>query len=148
MGGGVNFVADKDTQSMHGSAIEGTLTFGEDSELRHAQFRNAVSFVDQQSKLANDPQGSATRQVQASKIDVDFTTGSDKKAVAQKALATGNAVATLRTIPSKGPEQNTTISGDQLLATLSDGRAVRQARCRGAGMRDRHMGRDGRRGVP
>ncbi len=126
MGGGVNFVDNNDAQSMHGNAVEGTLTFGEDSVLRHAQFRNAVSFVDQQSKLANDPQGSATRQVQASKLDVDFTTGPDKKAVAQKVLATGKAVATLRAIPSKGPEQNTTISGDQLLATLSDGRSIQQ----------------------
>src|SRR5580698_3581131 len=37
MGGGVNFVADNDAQSMHGNAVEGTLTFGEDSVLRHAQ---------------------------------------------------------------------------------------------------------------
>ena len=126
MGGGVNFIAKDDMQSMHGNAAEGTLTFGPDATLKHAQFRNTVSFVDQQLQLANDPQGSATRQVQASKLDIDFTTGADKKAVAQKALATGNAVATLRTIPSKGPEQSTTISADQLLATLSNGRAIQQ----------------------
>jgi lipopolysaccharide export system protein LptA len=126
MGGGVNFIDHDDSQTMHGNAVEGTLTFGQDAVLRHAQFRNAVSFVDQQLKLANDPHGSATRQVQASKLDVDFTTGPDKKAMAQKALATGNAVAILRAIPSKGPEQNTTISADQLLATLSDGRAIQQ----------------------
>jgi lipopolysaccharide export system protein LptA len=126
MGGGVNFIAKDEAQSMHGNAVEGTLTFGPDAVLHHAQFRNAVSFVDQQLKLDNDPQGSATRQVQASKLDIDFTTGADGKAVAQKALATGSAVATLRTIPSKGPEQNTTISADQLLATLSNGRAIQQ----------------------
>jgi lipopolysaccharide export system protein LptA len=126
MGGGVNFISNDDAQSMHGNAVEGTLTFGDDTALRHAQFRNAVTFVDQQLKLANDPQGSATRQVRASKLDVDFTTGPDKKAVTQKVLATGNAVATLREIPSKGPEQNTTISGDQLLATLSNGRTIHQ----------------------
>jgi len=126
MGGGVNFIAKDDAQSMHGNAVEGTLTFGPDAALRHAQFRNAVSFVDQQLKLNDDPLGSATRQVSASKLDVDFTTGPDQRAVAQKALATGNAVATLRTIPSKGPEQSTTISADQLLATLSNGRAIQQ----------------------
>lgn len=126
MGGGVNFIAKDDAQSMHGNAVEGTLTFGPDAALRHAQFRNAVSFVDQQLKLNDDPHGSATRQVSASKLDVDFTTGPDQRSVAQKALATGNAVATLRTIPSKGPEQSTTISADQLLATLSNGRAIQQ----------------------
>ncbi len=126
LGGGVNFIAKDDAQSMHGNAVEGTLTFGPEAALRHAQFRNAVSFVDQQLKLNNDPRGSATRQVQASKLDIDFTTGPDGKAVAQKALATGNAIATLRTIPSKGPEQNTTINADQLLATLSNGRVIQQ----------------------
>lgn len=126
MGDGVNFIAKDDAQSMHGNAVEGTISFGPDVALRHAQFRNAVSFVDQQLKLDNDPHGSATRQVSASKLDIDFTTGSDRKAIAQKALATGNAVATLRTIPSKGPEQSTTISADQLLATLSNGRAIQQ----------------------
>ena len=126
LGGGVNFVSTNDLQSMHGNAVEGTLMFGENAVLRHAQFRNAVSFVDQQLKLADDPHGSATRQVQASKLDIDFTTGPDKKAMAQKALATGNAMATLRAIHSSGPEQNTTIRADQLLATLTDGRAIRQ----------------------
>jgi lipopolysaccharide export system protein LptA len=126
MGGGVTFTAKDDQQAMHGNAVEGTITFGSDSALKHAQFRNAVSFVDQQLKLSSDPHGSATRQVAASKLDIDFTTGPDKKTVAQKALATGNAVATLRTISSKGPEQNTTISADQLLATLGDGRSIQQ----------------------
>lgn len=127
LAGGVNFI-DKDADhNMHGNAVEGTLTFSSDAGLRHAQFRNAVSFVDEQLTLPNDPHGSATRQLQASKLDVDFAPGPDKKAVAQKALATGNAVATLRSIPSKGPEQNTTILANQLLATLAgDGRAIRQ----------------------
>jgi len=123
---GVNFVAKDDMQAMHGNAVQGTLTFGPDATLKHAQFRDAVSFVDQRLKLGNDPRGSATRQVEASKLDIDFTTGPDKKAVAQKALATGNAVATLRTISSKGPDQSTTIRADQLLATLDNGHAIRQ----------------------
>jgi lipopolysaccharide export system protein LptA len=126
MGGGINFIAKNDTESMHGNAVEGTFIFGPDAMLKHAQFRNAVSFVDQQLKLENDPRGSATRQIETSKLDIDFTRGPDKKTVAQKALATGNAVATLRTIPSNGPEQSTTISADQLLATLGKGRAIQQ----------------------
>ena len=128
MGGGVNFVSTDENQSMHGSAVSGTLTFGDNSTLKHAQFRDAVSFVDQIFKLANDPQGTASRQIQASKLDIDFVPGPDaKKAVAQKALATGNAFVNLHTIPSKGPQQVTTISGDQLLALLTaDGTAIRQ----------------------
>jgi lipopolysaccharide export system protein LptA len=126
MGGGVSFLDKDAVQSMHGNAVEGTLTFGDNAELKHAQFRNAVSFIDQQFKLSNDPNGSATRQVESSKMDLDFAMGPDKKVAAQKILATGNAVATLRTISSKLPQQNTTISGDQLLATLADGRAIRQ----------------------
>ncbi|HEX3437426.1 MAG TPA: LptA/OstA family protein [Pseudacidobacterium sp.] len=126
MGGGINFVSNGPTQSMHGNAVEGTLTFGNNNQLKHAQFRDAVSFVDQQLKLANDPNGSATRQMQSSKLDIDFALGPGNKSVAQKALATGDAVATLRTIPSKAKEENTTISGDQLLATLTDGRTIRQ----------------------
>ena len=127
LAGGVNFIDSDPEHSMHGNAIEGTLTFDSDAELRHAQFRNAVSFVDEQLQLAGDPHGSATRQLRASKLDIDFAPGPDKKAVAQKALAVGNAVATLRSIPSKGPEQNTTIHADQLLATLgNDGHAIRQ----------------------
>jgi lipopolysaccharide export system protein LptA len=127
MGGGVNFVSNDETRSVHGNAVEGTVTFGPNSTLRHAQFRNAVSFVEQLLKLNNDPKGTASREMQASKLDVDFATGADpKKSVAQKALATGNARVNLHTIPSKGPQQLTTITGDQLLATLSDGKTLKQ----------------------
>ncbi|MBX6358519.1 MAG: LPS export ABC transporter periplasmic protein LptC [Acidobacterium ailaaui] len=125
MGGGINFTDHDPLRTMHGNAVEGTLDFGANSTLKHAQFRNAVSFVEQQ-KLVDDPNGSTTRQIQATKLDVDFAPGPDKSAVAQKALATGSAVATFRSIPSKGSEQNTVVSGDQLLATLEGGRTVRQ----------------------
>ena len=127
MGGGLNIVSSDETRSIHGSAIEGTVTFGPNSTIRHAQFRNAVSFVEQLLKLNNDPKGTASREMQASKLDVDFAAGADpKKRVAQKALATGNARVNLHTIPSKGPQQQTTIIGDQLLATLADGRTLKQ----------------------
>jgi len=127
MGGGVNFVSNSENQSMHGNAVEGTLTFGDMSMLRHAQFRNAVSFVDQVLKLDNDPKGTATREVLASKLDVDFAPGPDpKKSVAQKALATGRAAVKMHTIPSNAPQQLTTIKGDQLLATLDNGTTIKQ----------------------
>ena len=128
IGGGVNFVSTSPTESMHGNAISGTLTFGDNSMLKHAQFRDAVSFVDQVFTMANDPRGAASRQIEASKLDADFVPGPDaKKAIAQKALATGNATVTLHTIPSNGPQEITTINGDQLLASLTgDGKAIQQ----------------------
>lgn len=128
MGGGVNFVSSDEDSSMRGNAVEGTLTFGPNSMLKHAQFRNAVSFVQQISHLANDPKGTASRQMQASKVDVDFIPGPDgKKSIAQKALGVGGAQVNLHTIPSKGTQQLTNIRGDQLLATLDpDGQSIRQ----------------------
>ena len=127
MGGGINFVSSDENHRMHGNAIEGTLTFGPMSTLRHAQLRNAVSFVDQILKLSNDPKGTASREIEASKLDVDFAPGPDpKKTVAQKALATGGAMVKLHTIPSRGPQQLTTITGDQLLATIEDGKTLKQ----------------------
>lgn len=128
LNGGVNFDSKTEGESMHGTASSGTLTFAGNSMLKHAQFRNDVSFVDQVLKLANDPNGTASREMQAEKVDVDFVPGPDgKSAIAQKALAVGNAKVNLHTVPSKGTPQTTTISGDQLLALLTpDGRAIRQ----------------------
>lgn len=125
--GGVNYVFKSKGQSMSGTAGSSTLTFGPDSGLRHAQFRDAVSFVDQVFRLAHDPNGTASRDIRAEKLDIDFAPGPHgKSAIPRKALAVGGAHVDLHTIPSKGPQQLTTISGDQLLATLtSDGRAIR-----------------------
>jgi lipopolysaccharide export system protein LptA len=127
LAGGIMYVSSTPDESFSGSAVSGTLTFGDNSSLKHAQFSNAVSFVDLVHSLPNDPKGSASRQIQASKIDVEFVSGADQKTIAQKALATGDAEVNLHTIPSKGPQETTTINGDQLLATLTpDGRTIRQ----------------------
>ena len=127
MGGGINFVANDETHSIHGNAVEGTMTFGPRSMVKHAQLRNAVSFVDQLLKLKNDPQGTASREMQAAKLDIDFAPGPEsEKSVAQKVLATGNARINLHTVPSWGPQQLTTITGDQLLATLAGGKTLKQ----------------------
>ncbi|HET8636374.1 MAG TPA: LptA/OstA family protein [Acidobacteriaceae bacterium] len=128
MTGGVNFESKTPEEIMHGNANEASLTFIGNSELKHATFRNAVSFVDQVLRLANDPNGTASRQIQASKIDVDFVPEHGKnRAVAREVLATGAASVNLNTVPSKGPQQATTISGGQLLAKLTaDGKAIRE----------------------
>ena len=136
--GGVNFVSTGEPsasqkqvsenkggpQQMHGNAVEGTVTFAPGGILSHAQARNAVSFVDQQIGLADDPGGSATRELRASQVDVDFVTDARGHAQAEKVLAAGGATAVIHTIHSKAAAQNTTIKGDQLLATLRDGHTV------------------------
>src|SRR5271163_3304880 len=122
--GGVNFISLGDPHQMHGNAVEGTLLFGSEGILSHAQARNAVTFVDQQRGLSDDPQGSAARELRASQVDVDFVDDPGGHATADKVLAVGGATAVLHTIRTKGASQNTTIKGDQLLATLRDGRAI------------------------
>jgi lipopolysaccharide export system protein LptA len=136
--GGVNFISTgeqspsqkqvaKNTgppQQMHGNAVEGTVTFAPGGILSHAQARNAVSFVDQQIGLVDDPGGSATRELRASQVDVDFVPDINGHAQAEKVLAAGGATAVLHTIRTKAAAQNTTIKGDQLLATLRDGHTI------------------------
>src|SRR5262249_40724807 len=100
---------------------------GPQSMLRHAQLRNAVSFVEQILKLPDDPRGNASREMQTSKLDIDFAPGANpKNTVAQKALATGNAAVNLHTVSSKGPQQLTHITGDQLLATPDNEKPLKQ----------------------
>jgi lipopolysaccharide export system protein LptA len=143
--GGLNFVSNPVKPAalqhqMHGNAVEGTVLFGPGGALTHAQARDAVSFVDAQNGLAGDPGGSATRELRASKVDVDFVEDGNGHSVASKVLAAGGASAVLHTIRTKstspktspagsqqgdkGGSQNTTIKGDELLADLQDGRAI------------------------
>jgi lipopolysaccharide export system protein LptA len=139
--GGVTYESKQDNETMHGTSVEGTLTFasapippskikpgvqpGTEQVLHHAQFRNAVNFVIQRSSLPGDPSGSATREMRASTVDVDFRPGENNKALAQHALGVGGAEVKLHDIPSKGPAKTTIVNGDQLLATIEDGRELR-----------------------
>ncbi|HEY0797441.1 MAG TPA: LptA/OstA family protein [Acidisarcina sp.] len=133
IGGGVFFVATDATHHMHGDAVEAKLQFGDSSTLRHLRLTTAVSFVDQQVALPDDPNGSTTREVRADQIDVDFTPepeGSGEAhptahSVAQRVLATGAASVVLHTISAKRPQQNTTIGADTLLANIGRGNTVR-----------------------
>ena len=131
--GGVNFLSlgaqsasgqPARLQQMRGSAAEGTISFASGGVLSHAQARDSVSFVDQQQGLTDDPGGSATRELRASQVDVGFVQDSSGHAQADKVLAAGGATAVLHTVRAKGPSQNTTIRGDQLLATLSGGHTI------------------------
>jgi lipopolysaccharide export system protein LptA len=80
--------------------------------------------VDQLQGLGDDPQGSATREVRSSQVDVDFLPDTNGHAVANQVVAAGGATAILHTIRTKAPSQNTTIKGDRLLAALRDGKTV------------------------
>ena len=129
LSGGVFFVANDNVHHMHGDAVQAAIQFGEASSLRHLQLQNAVSFVDQQIVLPDDPKGSSTREVRAAQIDVDFVSatelsGATRRSAAQQVLATGGATVVLHTISSKHPQQNTTIGADKLVATLLNGNAI------------------------
>lgn len=126
--GGLKFVSSRPDEQMRGSARTGTLIFGGNSALRQARFRGGVNFADTVARIANDPKGSASRNIAAASLDVDFVRDPHgKKTIARQALAIGNASVRLVATFSKGAPQSTTINGDKLLALLSpDGKSIRQ----------------------
>jgi lipopolysaccharide export system protein LptA len=134
LAGGVQFASTEENETMHGSANNGTLLFaaagngsGSKTALRHGEFRQDVRFEQDVTGLAKDPRGRAEKQMQAQKLNVDFVPSEAGQSIeARKAIAEGNPLVTSRQMPSKGPEQTTRISGDQLVATLGQGNALRQ----------------------
>jgi lipopolysaccharide export system protein LptA len=128
--GGVNFVSDTPASTMHGNATNGAIVFvnGPDGKasVRHAVFNNAVSFVLQQNSLGGDPRGSATREMTASQLSIDFAPGPGNKSIAQKAIARGGAMVSLHDLPYGAPQKQTVIHGQQLIALLRDGHELKQ----------------------
>ncbi len=129
-GGGVNFVSASGLVDFHGNAVESTMTFtpGPDgkSVLHHANFNNAVSLVLQQRSLGGDPRGSATREMTASELDIDFAPGVNGQVDAQTARASGGAKVDMHDLPYGAPPTHTAIFGQQLTAQLGSGRQLRQ----------------------
>jgi lipopolysaccharide export system protein LptA len=136
--GGLLYVANNTARLLHGSASSGTLLFGPQLTVRHAQLRDAVSIVDEEklppvntgktaAKTRQNAPESATRQVQASQLDIDFVPGPDRPQ-AQHILAAGGARLNMHTIYAKTPPEDTTIQGDQLFATLADGEVLSSLR--------------------
>jgi lipopolysaccharide export system protein LptA len=132
LGGGVQFASARSTESMHGSSGSGTLQFvtanvggHSQAQLRHGEFRENVSFDQQVNGLQKDPRGRAEKQLRAQKVDVEFVPAGHG-VEARRAIALGGPVVTSRQMPSKGPEQTTRISGDQLIALLGDANSLRQ----------------------
>ena len=133
--GGLLYVANNAARLLHGSATSGTLLFGPQSTVRHAQLRDAVSVVDEEKlpqvnagKNRQNAQESTTRQVQATQVDIDFMTGPDRTPQAEHILAAGGARLNVHTIYTKTPAEDTTVQGDQLFATLTDGETLSSLR--------------------
>ena len=115
-------------QTLHADSNAGILDFGPENRLQHVQLNKAVSVVDQQVGLANDPHGSETREMRAAKLDVSFALDSEGRSQPKNALATGEALVTVHTIHAAAPQQSTTLKGDQLFATLTEGHKLSSLR--------------------
>ena len=133
--GGLLYVANNAARLLHGSASSGTLLFGPQLAVRHAQLRDAVSVVDEEKlpqaeagKTRQNAPESTTRQVQASQVDIDFAPGPDRTPQAEHILAAGGARLNVHTIYAKTPPEDTTVQGDQLFATLVDGEVLSSLR--------------------
>jgi lipopolysaccharide export system protein LptA len=137
--GGLLYVANDPARLLHGSASSGTMSFGPGPQptIRHAQLRSIVSVVDEEKMqpenpgVGKSPQNateSTTRQVQASQIDIDFAPGPQHSPVAEHILAAGAARLNIHQIYAKTPPQDTTVQGDQLFATLSEGEVLSSLR--------------------
>jgi lipopolysaccharide export system protein LptA len=133
--GGLLYVANDEARLVHGSAASGTMLFGPQTTIRHAQLRTAVSVVDEEklpqlesAKTKQNPAQSTTRQVQASKVDIDFARGPDRSPLAQHILASGGGRVNVHTIYAKTPPEDMTIAGDELFATLVDGEVLSSVR--------------------
>lgn len=107
-------------QTLHADSDSGVLNF-KNNLIDHLQLAQAVSVVDQQVGIPGDAHGSETREMRASKLDVNFVAGRDGKAQANDVLATGGATITVHTIHATAPQQSTTLQGEQLFATLING---------------------------
>ncbi len=62
------------------------------------------------------------------KIDIDFASGPDRRPMAEHILAVGGARLNVHTIYAKTPPEDTTVTGDQLFATLVDGEVLSSLR--------------------
>jgi lipopolysaccharide export system protein LptA len=133
--GGLLYVANNEARLLHGSAASGTMSFGPQSTIRHAQLHTAVSVVDEEklpqldsAKAKPNAAQSITRQVQASQVDIDFVQGPDRRPEAQHILASGGGRVNVHTIYAKTPPEDMTVQGDQLFATLVDGEVLSSLR--------------------
>lgn len=137
LNGGILYSTQDSVRRLHGTAAEGTLSFGPQSIIRHAQMRHDVSLVDEEkaapqpsragSQSENKPL-STSRDMEAGQVDVDFGTTADRRPLARNITAVGDARLKVHTIYSSTPPEETGVEGDQLFVTLRDGNAVSSLR--------------------
>jgi lipopolysaccharide export system protein LptA len=140
LSGEVLYSAQDSLRRLHGTAAEGTLSFGPESIIRHAQLRHTVSLFDEE-KTTPQPSRvgsqrvnkslSTTREMEAAQVDVEFGTTADRRPLAQHITAVGGARLNVHTIYAKTPPEETGVEGDQLFVTLRGGNAI--ASLRGTG---------------
>ena len=135
MGGGVEFASARGSDTMDGSSREATLDFvsyetakgSTQTQVQHAEFRQAVEFEEQAVGMAGDPCGREERHLAAQQVDVEFArTAAGQPMEARRATAEGNPVVTMRQLPTRGPSHTTRISGDHLVATLTGDNVLQQ----------------------
>ena len=107
--------------------------FGPGATIQKAHLESAVSIVDEEkpqpqtshaSTPASESYLSLNREVRAGQLDIDFSTGADRRPIAQRLLATGAASIHIRTLYAATPPEETSIEGDRLLAILQGGAAL------------------------
>lgn len=121
---GVLLSSKDNSHHLQGNSAEAFVDFMSKSMLKHARFVNTVSFVDQQFGLPGDPHGSLTREVRGSQVDIDFVSGSGNQSVPQRALVQGGGHMSTHALHSKGPQQQTTMDADMLLASFTPDRSI------------------------
>lgn len=135
MGGGVEFASARGGDTMNGSAREATLDFvsfkagngSTQTQLKHAEFRQAVQFAEQAVGIAGDPCGRAEKHLAAQQVDVEFArTGPGQPVEARRATAEGSPIVTMQQLPTRGPSHKTRISGDHLVARLTGDNVLQQ----------------------
>ena len=113
--GGLLYVANNAARLLHGTASSATLSFGAGAQptIRHTQLRDAVSLVDEEKlppvsagtagKPSQNSPESTTRQMQATKVDVDFAPSPSRGPVAEHILAVGGARLNIHEIYARTP---------------------------------------------
>ncbi len=132
LSGGVTYASHAPNQTMSGSAQQAHLLFVSDpghpsrSLLRHAQFDQSVHFVERLIGVPGDPRAVSTRDLHGARVDVAFVPmHHDRTSAPQTITIRQDAVATMRTVYTHQPAQQTTIRANTLVATLVDGRTLR-----------------------
>lgn len=132
LSGGVTYTSHTPRESMNATARHAQLVFQAEpghpgrTLLQHAQFVDSVHLIQQLTGVPGDPRAVSTRNVSGGLADVTFVPGAgDAKAIPATITLRQNALATLHTVYTHQPSEQTSIRADKLIATLNAGRILR-----------------------